>query len=364
MTRLVDRFILFLFGSLLLLQLDSFTMPVVTALIGLAFLEATLILDKSKIVYILIVLVYIIAAFFFPYLLLYTPIVVYDLLWRRAWWEGLILLPLIFHLNYGMDWWRLSYLGIVVILAAVLSTRTRQQIKNREDYIKLQDTSTEHALSLKEKNKELIEKQDYEIHLATLSERTRIAREIHDNVGHILTRAILQLGALLTIYKEEPLQGQLKDVNANLNEAMNNIRESVHDLHDNAIDLKQNMEEILRPMRERYDVEFEYDISTDMKRNRKYCMIAIVKEAMSNIIKHSNATRIRLIVREHPGFYQLIIDDNGTIKQPIHATGIGLENMKQRVESFDGTIHFDWQDGFSIRISMPNKEETHESSNR
>ena len=52
------------------------------------------------------------------------------------------------------------------------------------------------------------------------------------------------LADLLTIYKEEPLQGQLKDVNANLNEAMNNIRESVHDLHDNAIDLKQNMEEI------------------------------------------------------------------------------------------------------------------------
>jgi signal transduction histidine kinase len=41
-----------------------------------------------------------------------------------------------------------------------------------------------------------MEKQDYEIYLATLRERNRIAREIHDNVGHMLSRSILQIGAL------------------------------------------------------------------------------------------------------------------------------------------------------------------------
>lgn len=45
--------------------------------------------------------------------------------------------------------------------------------------------------------------QDYEIYLATLKERNRIAREIHDNVGHMLTRSILQLGALSVINKDE-----------------------------------------------------------------------------------------------------------------------------------------------------------------
>ena len=65
---------------------------------------------------------------------------------------------------------------------------------------------------LQEKNKNLMEKQDYEIYLATLRERNRIAREIHDNVGHMLSRSILQMGALITIHKEEPLHGQLAGV--------------------------------------------------------------------------------------------------------------------------------------------------------
>ena len=75
--------------------------------------------------------------------------------------------------------------------------------------IRLRDTSTELNLVLQEKNKNLMEKQDYEIYLATLRERNRIAREIHDNVGHMLSRSILQMGALITIHKEEPLHGQL-----------------------------------------------------------------------------------------------------------------------------------------------------------
>jgi len=53
------------------------------------------------------------------------------------------------------------------------------------------------AMLLRQKNRELIEKQDYEIRLATLNERGRIAREIHDHVGHLLSRSILQIGALM-----------------------------------------------------------------------------------------------------------------------------------------------------------------------
>lgn len=74
--------------------------------------------------------------------------------------------------------------------------------------------------------------------LQTLRERNRIAREIHDNVGHMLSRSILQMGALITIHKEEPLHGQLAGVGETLNQAMNSIRESVHDLHDESIDLR------------------------------------------------------------------------------------------------------------------------------
>ena len=64
---------------------------------------------------------------------------------------------------------------------------------------------------MEQKNKELLEKQDYEIQVATLNERNRIAREIHDSVGHLLSRSILQLGALKAVHRQEPeLNAQLR----------------------------------------------------------------------------------------------------------------------------------------------------------
>ncbi len=149
----------------------------------------------------------------------------------------------------------------------------------------MRDTDTELKLVMEQRNRELLEKQDNEIYLATLRERNRIAREIHDNVGHMLSRSILQVGALATICKEETIRQQLAGINDTLNQAMNSIRESVHDLHDDAIDLRQAAYEAVKDMRKNYDVHIEYDMSAHIPRNVKYCFIAIVKEGMSNIIK-------------------------------------------------------------------------------
>ena len=152
--------------------------------------------------------------------------------------------------------------------------------------------------------------------------------------------------------KEETLYAQLSSVNASLNEAMNNIRESVHDLHDESVDLKQAVAEATSQMRQNYELQLVYDMSPQVPRNVKYAMIAIVKEAMANIVKHSNATKVSVMLREHPGFYQLLIEDNGTqIRENKHA-GIGLTNMRQRVEALGGNIHFRTDAGFAIIVSI------------
>ena len=53
------------------------------------------------------------------------------------------------------------------------------------------------------KNKDLMEKQDYEVNLATLNKRNGIAREIHDSVGHVMSSSILQVGALIATAQDE-----------------------------------------------------------------------------------------------------------------------------------------------------------------
>ena len=189
-------------------------------------------------------------------------------------------------------------------------------------------------------------------------------------MGHMLSRSILQMGALITIHKEEPLHGQLAGVGETLNQAMNSIRESVHDLHDESIDLRQSIAEATREMKEHYQLTVDYDMSPEIPRNVKYCFITAVKEAMSNIAKHSDADKISVILREHPAFYQLTVEDNGTVGRKGQSgllweeevvrmdgkEGIGLSNMKERVQALGGTFRIHTENGFVIFISIPKRD--------
>lgn len=248
----------------------------------------------------------------------------------------------------------LIFVFLLLLLGGLLKYKTLHLLKLERDFKLLRDTSTENSLLLRQKNKDLIQRQDYEIHVATLRERNRIAREIHDNVGHMLSRSLLQSGALLALNKEEDLKEPLTALKDTLSQAMDSIRESVHDLHDDSIDLKSSIETMLEDFKA-YDTQFDYDMGKIIPREIKYCFISIVKESLSNLARHSNATRIFITAREHPSLYQLIITDNGTDISTTNP-GIGLENMKQRVEALHGNFSVTTENGFRIFISVPNEK--------
>lgn len=219
--------------------------------------------------------------------------------------------------------------------------------------MKLRDDSEEFRQLTIQKNVLMRQKQDKDIETATLNERNRIAREVHDNVGHLLTRSIVQMGALQVVYKDEPLNSSLKQVSETLNESMMNIRHSVHDLHNEALDMKKVIEELLKKHDE-YTYSFNYDIEneSEVSIKVKYCLISIITEALSNIEKHSDADKITISINEHPAFYQVIIHDNGHPSE-ISESGIGLHNMKSRVEELDGRIDFSINKGFKIFLTIP-----------
>lgn len=142
---------------------------------------------------------------------------------------------------------------------------------------------------------------------------------------------------------------------------MDAIRSSVHDLHADSVQLRDAMTSLLENYSQ-YDTVFEYDMPEDVPRQVKYCFIAILKEALSNIVKHSDATCITVTGREHPSFYQLVITDNGSISENAleytpfgvpAGNGIGLENMRERVSALNGILRIQAQNGFKIYISIP-----------
>lgn len=244
--------------------------------------------------------------------------------------------------------------GIFIILLVVCATLLQYAIVRNSQLIEelktIRDSSKERELLVEEKNRTLRDNQDAQIYMATLKERNRIAREIHDNVGHMLTRSILQVGAIKTINTNDVLAEPLNGLHETLNTAMASIRSSVHDLHDESIDLRSAITEITASVSE-FIINLDYDMGYDIPRNIKYCFISIIKEAVNNAIKHSNATRMDILVQEHPAFYQLLIQDNGT-DITLSCDGIGLTNMKDRVNSLNGNIKISTDNGFKILISI------------
>lgn len=219
----------------------------------------------------------------------------------------------------------------------------------------MRDDSTERNILLKEKNRNLLEQQDAEIYTATLKERNRIAREIHDNVGHLLSRSILVTAAIKAMNQEEAIELPLSQLEETLSSAMTSIRSSVHDLHDESINLKEVVSGLVKDFTF-CPVTFSYDCGYQLPREVKYCFIAIIKEGLTNISRHSNATRVHLSLVEHPGFFQLTLHDNGTTFSARENSGIGLTNMRDRVETLNGYIKITHDDGFRIFVTLPKED--------
>lgn len=248
---------------------------------------------------------------------------------------------------------------LLMAFAIMLSYFTEQLLGYRMKLHSMRDASMEHDMLMEQMNHQLIEKQNAQIYNATLKERNRIAREIHDNVGHMITRSILQVGAIGVINTDERLKAPISDLKSTLDTAMDSMRKSVHDLYDESVDLRQALAK-LKPTDSAFAFSLEYDCEDDVSRDVKYAFIAIAKEAVNNAVKHSNGDEIRIIVREHPAFYQLEIMDNGTSADERSLTGetgdgIGIKNIKERVAAIGGIMRIKADDGFRIFVTLMKK---------
>lgn len=305
----------------------------------------------------------------FSDLLLFFPLLLYQTLSAELFPLAVAELPLWGFLVFQINRFPavLCLLGIFgFILSFFLWLYAEKYQALYQDFHQIRDDSEEHALLLSEKNKALLEKQDYEIYAATLRERNRIAREIHDNVGHVLSRSILMTAACKTINKNDALDPLLGNLEESLNGAMNSIRSSVHDLHDDAVDLEDAIKGLVKDFTF-CPVNLTYDMSRQIPREVKYSLISITKEGLSNVMRHSNADSVNILLREHPALYQLCIEDNGTPgngipdiqteadinKEKNTSGGMGLSNIRDRAKALGGTVQITQENGFRIFVTIP-----------
>lgn len=342
MTGILDRLMLLGCSVLLMLREDIGIEHIVGILIAVC-LSSIFLYTEVRAVKTALLVVYAVLGMFLPGFLWMSPPLLYEAFLMKQFWQAAL-----FSFSFlvgGGNVWVLLFCGLALLLC---EKTTSYEERGRRLY-NLQDEHSELKQKTAARQTELMQAQDYEIHLATLAERNRIAREIHDNVGHMLSRSLLQVGALRAVYKEEMLSKQLQALQETLDTAMNRIRESVHDLRDEAYDLQTAVGQLAKGY-PNLDISVDYDLSDSTTKNLKYCFMAIIQEALTNTVKHSNATKVTIVLREHPALYQLVITDNGTAKHAVDKEGMGLENMRERVDAFGGSLRIDRENGFRIFV--------------
>ncbi|KAA8830778.1 sensor histidine kinase [Bifidobacterium tissieri] len=218
------------------------------------------------------------------------------------------------------------------------------------------------------------------VRMATLGERTRIAREIHDNVGHLLTRAIMQAqaGKAIADATGDPhaSQGYAALVDT-LNDAMTMIRRSVHDLEDDGTDFSIQIADAVHSfsgVSPGFAVRLFNGIDTAPAPVAR-CLATVIRESLSNVVRHSKAKQATVTLRDFPAFWQLVVQDEGPSRHDGPADGgtgridsstagtdddveglrgMGLSDIETRVRALGGTsLCGPYQGGWRVFVSLP-----------
>lgn len=296
---------------------------------------------------------YIMVTVFVPPFVPFAPLALYDIaryvrrehVWVALGAGAIFVCALVAYAHAGaLPTRALLLTAILSVAATLLSLRTAQLEREQERMRRTRDELQERALALEARNRDLADRQDYEVELATLAERARIAREIHDNVGHQLTRASLQTEALRVVHANEPgVAADFADVKRTVDEALQLVRSSVHALNDNAANLSVQLERIVEGARSDGGPQIELEVLAEhAPANVANCFAAVLREALSNAIRHACAQTVTVRCMEHPSFYQLIVTDDGAggVQASSRGTaeGMGLGSMRERVEALGGTF--------------------------
>lgn len=311
-----------------------------------------------------------------PETLLALPLAAYDLARRPP--RALIAVPftmLLVGINRaGLDVLPIVFAAFLSAAAVVLARRTDQTRRQRDRNLRERDRLRERSFKLEAQNRDLVDKRELAVRVAVLEERTRIAREIHDNVGHLLTRTLLQAKAYEVVFaSDERARTAFSALANDVDEALGTVRASVRDLHEDRIDAGAQVARIAA------EAPVPTHCTTDVAAappEVASCLAAVTREALSNVAHHAGpSARAEVSLVEHPGFWQLTVTDDGgaapgvenraavsseagapatasgdavrnaplpegrpPATAPYVGRGLGLTSMEERVDALGGTF--------------------------
>ena len=192
------------------------------------------------------------------------------------------------------------------------------------------------------------------------NERKRLARELHDTIGHALAGMAVGVDACITMIDKNPqlAKAQLKIISKAIRKGMKDVRNSLNKMRPDFLQ-QYRLKEAIEKMKE------EISDVTDLKINLNYqidetgfetkiedILFRVIQESITNSIRHGLATVVDINIYKENNLLCLKIKDNGKGCKAINY-GFGLKQMVERVSQIRGDINFYSENGFTTEIKIP-----------
>lgn len=247
---------------------------------------------------------------------------------------------------------------VCFILCCIIIIVSKEEIieKNLELNKRLEIANTDLQRTNEELEKSLMDN----ARLAEIRERNRIAREIHDTLGHTLTGLAAGIDACIALAGDDKpaLRNQLDLLSKVSRNGIKDIRMSVSSLRPDAperLNLKSAIEELVENTKRVAGVNIKLDcdiINLKFDEDEEMAIYRIVQESLTNAIRHGRAKNIDVSIKKNYGSINLLICDDGIGCENIKA-GFGLRHIRERVNMLKGQVNFSSEEGFKVEAMIP-----------
>lgn len=192
------------------------------------------------------------------------------------------------------------------------------------------------------------------------NERKRLAREIHDTLGHALTGIAAGVDACIAMIEINPsaTKQQLQVVSKVVRQGIGDVRNSLNKLRPGALEehgLKGAIEKMVEEFSHVSDlvIDLNYQLNhVDFEKTKEDILFRIIQESITNALRHGVANHIDIQIYQEDDILCLRIQDNGCGCKDIHY-GFGLKQMSERVAIVNGTVEYNGENGFLTVVKIP-----------
>jgi len=203
-------------------------------------------------------------------------------------------------------------------------------------------------------NRQLLKAQEEIEQLAKVAERERIARDLHDVLGHTLSVIILKSELASKLMDRDPLRAgnEIREVEQISRKALSDVREAIRGYRSQGLPAELAQ---AKAMLETAGVSVKCEVAKiTLPALHESVLSMAVKEGVTNVVRHAQARNCSLRLAQQNGSCLLAIEDDG--RGGIQSEGNGLRGMRERVEMLGGTLTRESQAGTRLAITIPLKQ--------